>query len=240
MIRHRGALAAAAMACVLALTGCVSVPIKDRAPAPAGEEAAHLSYLDRLKATPVGVPTEAVSSTELPQFVSDSRNVACVFTTSKAGHLNQPWEPNNFGDSANATAPAIPVVNCQMAVYPQPRAGDVVDNCAGTNIGYLGGTALLYPDKVVYGGCRAGVTAVEASVVSKDASNQFAGGFPVLAPGTAMEAQGYRCASMDTGVACANLTAGIGFFLAANTYELFGPGPAPLPGATTPATAPVR
>ncbi|WP_146238817.1 hypothetical protein [Arthrobacter livingstonensis] len=207
----------------LALSGCITVPTEE--PAPASTPAAgQPSYVDRLKATPVDKPTDGAASGTLPQFVTDSRNIACVFTTSRAGNLNQPWEPNNYGDAANAKAPTIPVVNCELASYPDPSAKDVTDDCAGTSIGYLGGTALLSPDKVGYGGCRAGATAVEASFGTDGTASEVMSQIPVLEQGRAMEAEGYRCAPMDDGVACANLATGLGFFAAAEKYELFGPG----------------
>ncbi|MDJ0312633.1 hypothetical protein [Arthrobacter sp. H35-D1] len=206
-----------------ALSGCsITVPTGPVQPTATQGTAAPLSYVDRLKALAIEQPTEDMGSSELPQFVTDSRNIACVFTSSKAGNLNQPWEPNNFGDSANAAAPSIPVVNCQMVAYPQPLPADQGDNCSGTNVGYLGGVATLFPDKASYGGCRAGVTAVEAAFGASGTANQVMGAIPVLAPGHAMEAQGYRCAPLDDGVACANLASGTGFFIAAESYEIFG------------------
>ncbi|WP_425865165.1 hypothetical protein [Arthrobacter sp. TWP1-1] len=206
----------------LALAGCITVPVNGGTPAATQGPTTPLTYVDRLKATPVAQATEDAVETELPQFVTDSRNIACVFTGSKAGNLNQPWEPNNFSDSAIAAAPTIPVVNCQMAGYPAVKEADQKDNCSGTNVGYLGGTAVLYPDAAIYGGCRAGVTAVEAAFGAKGTVTQEMASIPVLAPGQAIEAQGYRCAPMDDGVACANLASGLGFFVAAEKYELFG------------------
>lgn len=206
-----------------ALSGCITVPVGNGEPTATQGPTAPLSYVERLKATPVQQAGGDSASVELPQFVSDSRNIACLFTTSRAGHLNQPWEPNNYADQANAAAPIIPVVNCQMVRYPQVQAADQHDNCAGSNVGFLGGTATLYPDTATYGGCRAGVTAVEAAFGSGATANQVMGSIPVLAPGGAMDAQGYRCAPMDDGVACANLASGVGFFIAAGKYELFGP-----------------
>lgn len=210
------------MAAVAMLSGCITVPAVQGESTPAPGPSAPLTYVDRLKATPVGVPTEEPVTTELPQFVTDSRTIACVFTSSRAGHLNQPWEPDNFSDQANAAAPIVPVVNCQMARYPQVQSGVEHDDCAGTNVGFLGGTALLTPDAASYGGCRAGVTAVEAAFGPRGKVNQVMGAIPVLAADTAMEDQGYRCAPMDDGVACANLASGVGFFIAEGKYELFG------------------
>ena len=207
----------------VALSGCITVPTGPALPTRSQGTAAPLSYVDRLKATSVVQPTGDVGVQELPQFVTDSRNIACVFTSSRAGNLNQPWEPNNFADGANAAAPSIPVVNCEMATYRQPADADQGDNCSGTNVGYLGGVATLFPDKAAYGGCRAGVTAVEAAFGAGGNVNQVMASIPVLAPGHAMEAHGYRCAPLDDGVACANLASGTGFFIAAESYKIFGP-----------------
>ena len=206
----------------LALVGCIGVPVSGGAPTATQGATAPLTYVDRLKATPVVQATEGAVETELPQFVTDSRNVACVFTGSKAGNLNQPWEPNNFSDPAIAAAPTIPVVNCQLAGYSAVKQTDQKDNCSGTNVGYLGGTAVLYPDKASYGSCRAGVTSVEAAFGANGTVTPEMASIPVLAPGQAMEVQGYRCAPMDDGVACANLVSDLGFFVAAKKYEIFG------------------
>ncbi|WP_315914309.1 hypothetical protein [Arthrobacter sp. lap29] len=224
---HRASRVAALLLAAAAgavLTGC-SITVPDPPPVPtlnAGPTDPP-SYLERLKAAPVVQPTDGVTSTALPQFISDSRNIACVFTTSQGGNLNQPWEPNNYGDRANGAAPIIPVTNCLMVSYPQPAPADIADNCAGTNLGYLGGTALLFPDRALYGGCRAGVTAMEAAFGVDGTPNPDMDAIPVLASGMAMESQGYRCAPLDNGVACANLADGIGFFIASGKYEIFGP-----------------
>ncbi|MDJ0317409.1 hypothetical protein [Arthrobacter antibioticus] len=212
-----------AVAATLVLSGCITVPVGNGEPTATHSSTAAQTYLDRLKATPVGQPGEEDTPAELPQFITDTRNIACVFTSAKAGNLNQPWEPNNFSDKANDAAPIIPVVNCQMVTYPQIQAADDHESCAGTNVGLLGGTAVLYPDKATYGGCRAGVTAVEAAFGADGTVNQEMGSIPVLAPGLAMDEQGYRCAPMDDGVACANLANGTGFFISPGKYELFSP-----------------
>lgn len=215
----------------LTLSGCISIPVGQASAAPA-TATAPLTFLDRLKGMPVVKATEDANSGDLPQFVTDSRNIACVFTTSRNGNLNQPWEPNNYSDSANAASPIIPVVNCEMARYPQAVESDIKDNCSGTSIGYLGGTVLLLPNKVTYGGCRAGVTAVEAAFGVDGTANEVMGKIPVLEDGQAMEADGYRCSPLDDGVACANLASGLGFFVSDEKYQLFGPGyPATPPAA---------
>lgn len=223
--RSRAARILFALAGSLLLAGCITVP-NGKAPEPSQGPTAPLTYLDRLKDVPVAGPTEDVDRDDLAQFVTDTRNIACVFTQSRAGHLNQPWEPNNFTDSANAAAPLVPVVNCQMTRYPEVQEQDKLSDCSGTLVGYLGGTALLEPERASYGGCRAGVTAVEAAFGPDGVVNQTMAEIPVLSPGQGMESNGYRCAAMDDGVACANLAAGVGFFLSAEKYELFGNKPA--------------
>ncbi len=210
------------VAVALGLSGCIAVPVAPTEPPATQVTTETAGYVDRLKAMPVAAVTENPVGETLQQFVTDSRNIACVFTSSRAGHLNQPWEPNNYTDSANAPAPIVPVVNCQMVNYPQVQEKDRTSNCAGTNIAYLGGTVLLDPAKAAYGNCRAGVTAVEASFGPRGTVSRELAELPVLSPGQAMDGQGYRCGALDDGVACANLAAGTGFFVAANTYELYG------------------
>lgn len=222
-------LAVTAAVLCAALSGCITVPTADPHPTTA-TKTGPLTYLERLKAAPAVKAAQDAGA--LPQFVNESRSIACVFTSSRAGNLNQPWEPNNFTDDANNTAPIIPVVNCELSSYPDPVKEDIVDNCAGTFAGYLGGTVLLAPDKVGYGGCRAGVTAVEAAFGPGGTVNETMGAIPVLAQDAAVDAAGYRCASLDDGVACANLASGLGFFVSREQYELFGP------GHKAPATAP--
>lgn len=222
---------AVAVAVALGLGGCITVPAAPTEPSATAPAAESLSYVERLKALPVAEASENPLGETLQQFVTDSRNIACVFTSSRAGHLNQPWEPNNYTDNANAAAPIVPVVNCQMVNYPQVQEKDRANNCAGTNIGYLGGTVLLAPDKASYGGCRAGVTAIEAAFGPRGVVSEELAQLPVLSPGQAMDGQGYRCGAMDDGVACANLAAGIGFFVSANDYELFAPAAKASPAA---------
>ncbi|ALE07564.1 hypothetical protein AL755_04830 [Arthrobacter sp. ERGS1:01] len=227
-----------AVAASLALAGCITVPVPGAGTSTTPAPAAAKDYVERLKAAPAGKPADQQGGRA--QFVTKDRNIACVFTSSRAGNLDQPWEANNYADTANAKAPTVPVVNCELAAYPAPVAADVTDTCSGTHIGYLGGTALLSPAAVSYGGCRSGPTAVEAAFGPGGTANGTLSRIPVLAAGTAMDSLGYRCAPLDDGVACANLAAGIGFFVSAGSYELLKPG-SNAPASTAPAsTAPAR
>jgi hypothetical protein len=62
---------------------------------------------------------------------------------------------------------------------------------------------------------------------------------PVLAEGQNLERNGLRCSAYNGGVACGNVSAGVGFFVSTERYELIpGPGeeasPAPSEGSKTP------
>lgn len=136
--------------------------------------------------------------------------------------MNNPLEPNDYGNSKNQPYAVVPVVQCELASYPAPAAKDVKDNCGGTGIGYLGGVVLLSPKAVQYGACRAGLTGLESSAQDSSSSKQVLAGFPSLDAGLSLDAMGYRCAPMDEGVACANLSNGVGFFVSKESYQLFG------------------
>lgn len=206
---------------VLALSGCISIPVGE---APVGPTTTpDTSYMGRLKAASVVKPTDNTNKDEPPQFVTDSRNIGCIFTSMRKGHLNTTWEPSNYGDNSNNASPIIPVVSCQMASYPPPAANPK-NVCTGSYAGFLGGTALLQPKSVSYGGCRAGVTAVEAAFGTEGTVNEVMGKIPVVTEGSAVESGGYRCAPMDDGVACANMASGLGFFISREKYQFFGPG----------------
>ncbi|MDN5667090.1 MAG: hypothetical protein L0G87_01685 [Renibacterium salmoninarum] len=209
------------LAVLLASTGCISISSPD----PNAASGPPPSYLERLKAAKAVEPTASAAKTlaeGVSGFAVADRGIACVLTDSRNGHVNTPFEPNNFADAANQPQPVIPVVLCELAKYPAPRAEDIRDDCGGTGIGYLGGVAQLAPDGAVYGACRAGLTGIEASGDDASSSKKLLAGLPVLAEGSALDAKGYRCVPMDSGVACANLGNGTGFFVAQDKYQLFG------------------
>lgn len=209
------------IAAIVACTGCISVSSPD----PNSSAGPPPSYLERIKAAKTVAPTATAAKTMdqgVNGFVSPARDIACVLTDSRNGHLNTPLEPNNYADAANLPAPVIPVVQCELARYPAPRPQDVKDSCGGTGIGYLGGVVLLRPDAVGYGACRAGSTGMEAASADASSTKKVLAALPTLEEGASLEARGYRCAPMDSGVACANLADGIGFFVSQGSYELFG------------------
>jgi hypothetical protein len=62
---------------------------------------------------------------------------------------------------------------------------------------------------------------------------------PVLADGQNLERNGLRCSAYNGGVACGNVSAGVGFFVSTERYELIsgpaeGTPPAPAEASKTP------
>ncbi|WP_455836827.1 hypothetical protein [Pseudarthrobacter siccitolerans] len=172
-------------------------------------------------------------------FITEDRTVACSLTSARGEHVNLPYEQNNFDDSANNKLATVPVAHCELATYPQPKAGDAKDDCAGTNLGYLGGVVLLTPDSARYGECRSGVTQMEATYGPKGSKAGEIAQLEVLGEGQNLEGNGLRCSAYNGGVACGNVSAGVGFFVSPEHYELIsGPSgsasPAPAEGSKTP------
>jgi hypothetical protein len=172
-------------------------------------------------------------------FITEDRTVACSLTSARGEHVNLPYEQNNFGDTANNKLATVPVAHCELSKYPQPKAGDAKDDCAGTGLGYLGGVALLTPDSARYGECRSGVTQMEATYGPKGSKTGDITQLQVLGEGQNLEGNGLRCSAYNGGVACGNVSAGVGFFVSPEHYELIsGPAgsasPAPAEGSKTP------
>jgi hypothetical protein len=85
--------------------------------------------------------------------------------------------------------------------------------------------ALLAPDTARYGECRTGVTSMEATYGPKGTKAGPLAQLQVLADGQNLERNGLRCSAYNGGVACGNVSAGVGFFVSPERYELV-PGPA--------------
>jgi hypothetical protein len=153
-------------------------------------------------------------------FITEDRTVGCSLTAARGEHLNLPYEQNNFADTANNKLATVPVAHCELAKYPQPKSEDAKDDCAGTNLGYLGGVALLTPDSARYGECRSGVTQMEATYGPKGSKAGAMAQLQVLGDGQNLEGNGLRCSAYNGGVACGNVSAGVGFFVSAEHYEL--------------------
>lgn len=191
-----------------------------------------LPPLEQLEQAALVDPAEFQAGQDVLSFITEDRNIVCSLTSAKGEHLNLPYELNSFTDSANDKLATVPVAHCQLAAYPKPAAADVTDDCAGTGLGYLGGTALLTPDKATYGHCRSGVTQMEAAYGPKGSKSGLLTELPVLADGANLERNGLRCSAYNHGVACGNVSAGVAFFIARDHYEAISkPAETPAPAA---------
>jgi hypothetical protein len=179
-----------------------------------------LPALDQLEQAALVDPAPFRAGQDILAFITEDRNVVCSLTSARGEHLNLPYEQNNFSDSANNKLATVPVAHCELAKYPKPAIDDVTDDCAGTGLGYLGGTALLTPESATYGGCRSGVTVMEAAYGPEGNKAGPLTQLPVLPDGQNLERNGLRCSAYDGGVACGNVSAGVGFFVARDRYEL--------------------
>lgn len=198
-----------------------------------------LPPLEQLQQAALADPASFRAGGDILSFITEDRNIVCSLTSARGEHLNLPYETNSFSDSANNKLATVPVAHCELAAYPKPAAGDIKDDCAGTGLGYLGGTALLTPDKATYGGCRSGVTQMEAAYGPRGSKSGPLAELTVLSEGQNLERNGLRCAAYNGGVACGNVSAGVGFFVARDRYELISKdlataSPAPTKASKTP------
>ncbi|WP_435876363.1 hypothetical protein [Pseudarthrobacter oxydans] len=219
----RGMLAALFL---LAATGC-TVTVEDPgyvAPPP-------LPPIEQLEQAPLVDRQEFSRGDDVLSFITEDRTVACSLTAARGPHINLPYEQNSFSDSDNNKLAIVPVAHCELAGYPKPAPDDVADDCAGTNLGYLGGVALLTPDKATYGECRSGVTQMEATYGPRGNKAGPIAELAVLADGQNLERNGLRCSAYNGGVACGNVSAGVGFFVSENRYELISSPPESTPPA---------
>lgn len=216
---------------LLASSGC-TVTQKD----PDYVPPAPLPVLEQLKQAPLTEPTALGAGQDYLSFVTGDRNVVCSLTSARGPHVNLPYEQNGFAAGGNGKFATVPVAHCELAAYPKPDAKDVRDDCGGTGLGYLGGSALLTPDKASYGECRSGVTQQEAEYGPKGSRNGPISQLPVLPDGQNVERNGLRCSAYNGGVACGNVSAGVAFFVSRDRYELIQAVPAN--AAPTPSVAP--
>lgn len=213
-LARRMASGIAALA-LLAATGC-SVAVPDPGYTPPPPPAA----LEQLKRAPLADAAGFTAGEDALAFVSADRNVVCALTSARGAHLNLPYEPNSFNDPATRKLDTVPVAHCELAFYPTPEARDVRDDCTGTGLGYLGGAALLTPDRATYGECRSGVTEMESEYGPKGSRDGVIAKLPVLPDGGNLERNGLRCSSYNNGVACGNVSGGVAFFVSRDHYEL--------------------
>ena len=197
---------------------------------------APLPPLEQLKQVPVTELTTLAAGEDVTAFVTPDRNIVCAMTSSRGGHLNVPYEPNSYSDAANNKFAVVPVVHCELAKYAKPELTDVADDCAGTGLGYLGGTVLLTPDKAVYGSCRSGVTQMESEFGPKGSRSGPISKLRELADGQNIERNGLRCSAYNDGVACGNVSGGVAFFVSRAGYQLISDGGKTVTGNLEPAS----
>jgi hypothetical protein len=203
-------------ALILAVSTACTVTQKD----PDYVPPAPLPALEQLKQASLTDPATLSAGPDSLSFVTADRNVVCSLTSARGDHVNLPYEQNGFSGTGNGKFATVPVAHCELAVYPKPDAEDIRDDCAGTGLGYLGGTALLTPERAVYGECRSGVTQQETEFGPKGTRNGPISQLPVLEDGKNVERNGLRCSAYSGGVACGNVSAGVAFFVARDRYEL--------------------
>ena len=219
---------------LLAATAC-TITTED----PAYVPPAPLPPMEQLEKAVLADPQTFSNGGDVLSFVTEDRSVACSLTSARGEHVDLPYEQNSFADSANNKLATVPVAHCELATYPDPADEDVKDDCAGTGLGYLGGAALLTPDSVRYGECRSGVTQMEATYGPRGSKDGPLAQLPVLPEGGNIERNGLRCSAYNGGVACGNVSAGIGFFVSSERYELIfepaeGASPAPAKASKSP------
>jgi hypothetical protein len=187
--------------------------------------------MEQLEKAGLADPQDFSNGEDVLSFINHDRSVACSLTSARGEHLNLPYETNSFSDAANNKLATVPVAHCELARYPKPGPDDVKDDCAGTNLGYLGGVALVTPENARYGECRSGVTQMEATYGPNGNKVGALTQLPVLAEGQNLERNGLRCSAYNGGVACGNVSAGVGFFVSPERYELVA---RPAEGASPP------
>ncbi len=215
------------MLVLLALTSC-SFTAED----PTYVPPAPLPPLAQLEQAPLVDPAGYVAGEDVLLFATEDRGIACSLTSARGNHINLPYETNTFGDAANNKLDTVPVAHCELAVYPPPAPADVRDDCAGTGLGYLGGVAVLQPVQATYGACRSGVTAMESERGPKGTGQGPISEAAVLPEGGNLERNGLRCTAYNGGVACGNVSAGVGFFISPERYELLSPSVPAAPGGS--------
>lgn len=202
-----------------ALTGCVEVPVSNPAPSPEPD----LAQREELAAMPeLPVSELQTFNEEVAAFLSEDRNTYCAITTEQGGVINSPVDPRLSGGQRDDTVLEVPAVYCELARYPEPA--EVTDDCYGTNLGFKGGTVLLAAKDVSYGGCRVGMTLMEAELGpgAGDGESPLTR-LPVLEDGMAVELNGFRCGSADRGIVCVESATGLGFVASAEAFEMLEP-----------------
>ncbi|MDF9278519.1 hypothetical protein P4U43_12045 [Arthrobacter sp. EH-1B-1] len=201
------------------LSGCVEVPVSDPAP----DSVPELAPQQELAAMPELPASELQTyGGDTAAFLTENRNTYCVITTEQGGIIDSPVDPRLSGGQRDDAVLEVPAVYCELARYPEPA--EVADDCHGTNLGFKGGTVLLTSSGVAYGGCRVGMTLMEAELgPGSDGGESPLARLPVLEDGLAVELNGFRCGSAGRGMVCVESETGHGFTASADAFEIIAP-----------------
>lgn len=213
--RMRAVVVGCALFIMAALAGCVEVPVANPAPTPESE----LAPREELAAMPELPVSELQNFGEdVVAFLTEDRTTYCAITTEQGGIINSPVDPRLSGGERDDTVLEVPAVYCELTRYPEPAK--VTNNCHGTNLGFKGGTILLTAERVSYGGCRVGMTLMEAELgPGADGGDSQLSRLPLLEDGTAVELNGFRCGGTDRGLVCAESETGLGFVASVDAFE---------------------
>lgn len=191
------------------LTGCVQLPTGDAQPPTAQAE---LEPLDELRAMEVRSPEDlqVQADTASIAVLAADRSAYCAISTKQGGVFDNPVDPIMAAGERDDNELEVDAAYCELAAYPAPV--EITDDCNGTNLGFKGGTVMLTSDTLTYGGCRVGMTSMEAEFAAgaEGGAGPIAE-LPLLERGQAVELRGFRCGLGRDGMICADLETSEGF-----------------------------
>ena len=177
--------------------------------------------MDALSPEDVGFPPDAASVAVLVAVLGADRSACCAISTKQGSVFANPVDPQMAAGEKDDTELEVDAAYCELSAYPAPA--EAADDCNGTNLGFKGGTLMLTVDAFAYGGCRIGMTPMEAEF---GAGVEDGGGpisrLPLLERGQAVELRGFRCGPGRDGMICGNLESGKGFTANRESVTEFG------------------
>lgn len=110
----------------------------------------------------LGLPEDAPAIAVL----AADRSAYCAISTKQGRVFANPVDPLMAGGEKDDNELEVDAAYCELAAYPAPA--EVTDDCNGTNLGFKGGTLMLTADSFAHGGCRIGLTPMEAEFTAGD------------------------------------------------------------------------
>lgn len=217
-VRGRAVRAGATAAAALLLAGCVQLPAAGPVAAPADlPPAEELAAMEVLAPEDLGLPEDAPAIAVL----AADRSAYCAISTKQGRVFANPVDPLMAGGEKDDNELEVDAAYCELAAYPAPA--EVTDDCNGTNLGFKGGTLMLTADSFAHGGCRIGLTPMEAEFTAGTAGEDGPlAKLPLLERGQAVELRGFRCGLGRDGMICGNIASGRGFVADRATVTEFG------------------